>query len=311
MSTLPSISIVTPTLNQRRFIGATIDSVLQQGYPDLEYLVVDGGSTDGTQELLSTYGGELRWISQAGSGQTAAINQGWQLTSGEVIAWINSDDVYAPEALRRVGEYFQSHPEVDIVYGDCDMIDADGQFLKMYPTQSFDFAELVRATINFVPQPATFLRRGVVEKTGPLDESLSYVMDFDYWLRAGLQHDIRYLPERLAALRVHATAKSIAHLGKFAVELVQVYQSFFARDDLPPEILPVKRDALANIHHRAADCAFWAGDIPAARRYIRESFRIRPWPPRALWVWVLFGAPGLSLANRLFGNPYLPGTTEM
>jgi glycosyltransferase involved in cell wall biosynthesis len=311
MNALPSISIVTPTLNQRRFIRETIDSVLQQGYPSLEYLVVDGGSTDGTQELLSAYGEDIRWVSQVGSGQTAAINQGWQLTSGEVIAWINSDDVYAPEALRRVGEYFQRHPEADIVYGDCDMIDANGRFLKMYPTQPFDFVELVRSTINFVPQPATFLRRGVAEKTGLLDESLSYVMDFDYWLRAGLQHDIRYHPEKLAALRVHATAKSIAHLGQFAVELVQIYQSFFARDDLPSKILPIKGEALANIHHRAADCAFWAGDMPAARYYIRESIRMRPWPPKALWVWVLCGALGLSLATRLFGNPYLPGTAKM
>jgi glycosyltransferase involved in cell wall biosynthesis len=311
MSALPSISIVTPTLNQRRFIEATIDSVLQQEYPDLEYLVVDGGSTDGTQELLSSYEGALRWVSQAGSGQTAAINPGWQLTSGEVIAWINSDDIYAPGALRKVGEYFQNHAEVDIIYGDCDMIDADGRYLKVYPTQPFDFVKLVRATINFIPQPATFLRRSVIEKTGPLDESLSYVMDFDYWLRAGLQHDIRYLPEKLAALRLHAMAKSIAQLGKFAVEMVQVYQSFFARDDLPPEIFPVKREALANIHHRAADCAFWAGDMPAARGYIRESFRLRPWPPRVLWAWVLCGAPGRALANRFFGNPYLAGATEV
>jgi glycosyltransferase involved in cell wall biosynthesis len=311
MSALPSISIVTPTLNQRRFIGATIDSVLQQGYPNLEYLVVDGGSTDGTQELLSAYGGDLRWVSQAGSGQTAAINQGWQQTSGEVIAWINSDDVYVSGALLRVGEYFQRHPEVDIVYGDCDMIDANGGVLRMYPARPFDFVELVRSTINFVPQPATFLRRSVVDKTGPLDESLSYVMDFDYWLRAGLQQDIQYLPEKLAALRVHATAKSIAQLGKFAVELVQVYQSFFARDDLPPEIFSAKREALANIHHRAADCAFWAGDMPAARQYIRESFWMRPWPPKALWLWVLSGAPGLSLAKRLFGNPYIPGSVKL
>src|SRR5574341_422297 len=311
MSTLPSISIVTPTLNQRHFIEATIDSVLQQGYPNLDYLVVDGGSTDGTRDLLPAYEGNLRWISQSGTGQTAAINQGWQMASGEVMAWINSDDVYAPEALLRVGEYFQRHPEVDIVYGDCEMIDANGRFLKMYPTRRFDFVELVRSTINFIPQPATFLRRSVLEKTGLLDESLSYVMDFDYWLRAGLQHDIQYLPEKLAALRLHATAKSVAQLGKFAVELVQVYQNLFGRDDLPAEIFPVKRDAMANIHHRAADCAFWAGDIAAARHFIRESFRLRPWPPRALWLWVLSGTPGLYLANRLFGNPYFPGSAEL
>lgn len=310
MSTLPSISIITPTLNQCRFIGTTIASVLHQAYPNLEYLVIDGGSTDGTQELLSNYGEGLHWVCEPDTGQSAAINHGWQRTSGEIIAWINSDDIYAPGALLQVGEYFQLHPEVDIVYGDCDTIDEAGRSLGAYATRPFDFVELVRSTINFIPQPAVFLRRGVIEKTGLLNESLSYVMDFDYWLRAGLHHPFEYLPVKLAALRLHASAKSIARLGNFASELVQVYEGLFARNDLPPAVLAVKRDAMANIHHRAADCAFWAGNISAARHYIRQSFRLRPWPPRALWLWVLFGSPALFLANRLIGNPYLPRAAE-
>jgi glycosyltransferase involved in cell wall biosynthesis len=249
-------------------------------------------------------------MSEPGTGQSAAINHGWRHTSGEVIAWINSDDVYTPGALLRVGEYFQLHPEVDIIYGECDMIDDAGRFLKVYDTRSFDFVELVRSTINFIPQPATFLRRRVIEKSGLLDESLSYVMDFDYWLRAGLYHQVEYLPAKLAALRLHASAKSIAQLGRFAVELVQVYEGLFARNNLPPAVLEIKREAMANIHHRAADCAFWAGNFSAARHYVRQSFQLKPWPPRTLWFWVLFGPFALFLANRLIGNPYLPREAE-
>ncbi|HLA97262.1 MAG TPA: glycosyltransferase family 2 protein, partial [Anaerolineales bacterium] len=310
MNSLPSISIVTPSLNQRHFIEATINSVLHQAYPKLEHIVIDGGSTDGTQELLPTYGEALRWIIEPGSGQSAAINRGWQLASGEVLAWLNSDDLYTPGALRKVGEYFQLHPEVDIVYGECDMIDSRGGVLKAYPTRPFDFVELVRSTINYIPQPAAFMRRGVIENAGWLDERLSFVMDFDYWLRLGLQHKIEYFPEKLAALRLHATAKSVAQLGGFAVELVQMYRKFFSRDDLPSAILAVKREALANIYHRAADCAFWAGNLAAARDYLRRSYRYRSWPPRLLWFWVYSGRVGLFLAGRLFGNPYLPGKAE-
>lgn len=310
MSGLPSISVVTPTLNQRRYIEATIDSVLNQAYPNLEYILVDGGSTDGTQELLPSYGEALHWLIEPSLGQSAAINRGWQLTSGEVIAWLNSDDLYTPGALHKVGEYFQLHPDVDIVYGDCDMIDASGGVLKAYPTRPFDFVEMVRSTINFIPQPATFLRRRVLETVEFLDETLSFVMDFDCWLRAGLQHKIEYIPEKLAALRLHPTAKSVAQLGGFAVELAHIYTAFFSRNDLPPKILAVKRDALANITYRAADCAFWAGDFALARRYIQQSFHYRAWPPRALWFWVYSGSIGLTLAKRLFGNPYLPGIAE-
>lgn len=310
MSALPSISVVTPTLNQRGYIEATIKSVLHQAYPNLEHLVVDGGSTDGTQELLPTYGEHLRWMIEPGKGQSAAINHGWQLASGEVLTWLNSDDIYTPGALYKVGEYFQHHPEVDIVYGNCDMISASGDILKAYPTHPFDLVELVRLTINFIPQPATFIRRRVIEKTGLLDETLSFVMDFDYWLRAGLQHRIEYCPEKLAGLRLHATAKSVAQLGDFAAELVQIYRNFFSRDDLPPAIRAVEGEALANIYHRAADCAFWAGNFTAARRHLRHSTHYRTWPPRALWFWVYSGPVGLFLAERLSGNPYLPGKAE-
>lgn len=310
MSALPTISVVTPTLNQRHYIETTIDSVLQQGYPKLNYMVVDGGSTDGTQELLATYGKGLDWMIEAGIGQSAAINHGWQRSSGEVIAWLNSDDVYTPGTLDTVGEYFQLHPEVDILYGSCDMIDSRSNIIKAYPTRPFDFVELVRSTINYIPQPATFLRRRVIEKAGWLDETLSFVMDFDYWLRAGLQHKIVYFPEKLAELRLHATAKSVAQLGNFAAELVQIYSNFFGRNDLPSEIRAIGHEALANIYLRAADCAFWAGNVAAARHHLHHSFRYRPWPPRALWFWIFAGPVGRFLAEHLFKNPYLPDIAE-
>jgi glycosyltransferase involved in cell wall biosynthesis len=306
MSDLPSISIVTPTLNQASYIKNTVDSVLNQDYPDFEYLVLDGGSVDSTREILDSYGEHLSWRIEPGMGQSRAINLGWQETGGEIIAWINSDDTYYPGTLQRVGDFFRRHPEVDMLYGDCDFVDADGQFLRSYPTRDFDYPALLRRTENFIPQPATFLRRRVLDRVGFLDETLVYVMDFDYWLRTGLSQCVVHLPEKLAALRLQPDAKSIAHLDLFAGELVRVYQKIFSQHRLPQEILDLKRDAMANIYFRAADCAFWGNDLPSARRYAQKSRVYRKWPLRRLWIWIALGRFGSRLVHKLFKNPYYP-----
>jgi glycosyltransferase involved in cell wall biosynthesis len=304
MSDLPSISIVTPTLNQARYIKTTVDSVLTQDYPDFDYLVLDGGSMDGTREILDSYGKRLAWRIEPGISQSKAINQGWRETGGEIITWINSDDTYYPGTIQRVGDFFHQHPEVDLLYGDCDFVDADGQFLRSYPTRDFDYVTLLRKTENYIPQPATFLRRRVLDRIGFLDETLAYVMDFDYWLRVGFSHRVVHLPGKLAALRLQPEAKSVAHLDKFAGELVRVYQKFFSQAGLPQEILDLKRDAMANIYLRAADCAFWGNDLPSARCYAQKSRSYRKWPLRRLWIWIILGRFGSRIAHKLSKNPY-------
>jgi glycosyltransferase involved in cell wall biosynthesis len=304
---LPTISIVTPTLNQGGFIRQTIDSVLSQEYPALDYRVLDAGSRDGTLETLASYGGRLAWQSAPDRGQTDAINRGWAAGGGEILAWINSDDFYLPGALAQVGRYFADHPQIDWLYGGCLLVNGKGEQTGRYPAREFDYMLLVRETHNFIPQPAVFLRRQVFQALGALDENLHFVMDFDYWLRAGLRHRAAYLPVPLAALRLHDSAKSVAQLARFAHELVAVYQRYFASPSLPDAIQRVKRRAMSNIYLRGADCAFWGNSLPEARSMALRSFLLRPLRPRRLFVYLLLGAAGRRLAERAQPNPYTAG----
>ncbi len=300
----PSIALVTPSLNQAAFLPLTIDSVLRQGYPQLDYLVVDGGSTDGTLDILRSYGNRLRWISEPDAGQSSAINKGWRLTQGEIIGWLNSDDLLVPAALERVSAFFAERPEVDFAYGDCDLIDEPGQVTGAYPVQPYDYQRLLFE--NYLPQPATFIRRRLLEEVGWLDERLDFVMDYDYWLRSGVHHAGAYLPSRLAALRLHKSAKSVAQLGKFAAESVRTFQKLFARSDLPQDLRALEKAVMGNVFYRAADSSFWSNRLAAGRTYALESLRCQL-RLRSLWFWLALGRPGRWLAGRLYRNPYFYG----
>lgn len=307
---LPIISIVTPTFNQGSFIRETIDSVLSQDYPRIEYLVVDGGSVDNTLDILQSYGDRLRWISEPDEGQSAAINKGWRMSQGEIIAWLNSDDTYLPGAIRQIVDFLQEHPEIEAVYGDCDYVDVAGRFVQPYPTQSYSYLELVSQTVNYIPQPATFIRRRILKSIGDLDESLHQVMDLDYWLRLGVCHTMAYLPVRLATLRLHPTAKSLRGLGHFASELVPIYRKLFSRSDLPLAIRAIESLSMSNIYYRASTCAFWAGYFQEARRYALRGWRYAPFNLRTPLLFVLLGRIALRVMERWRGNPFLLGLTH-
>lgn len=302
---LPLVSVVSPSYNQGRFIAQAIDSVLSQDYAHIEYLVVDGGSTDETLDILRRYGERLHWISEPDDGQTAAINKGWRLVHGEVIAWLNADDTYLPGAVKQAASFLQAHPEVDAAYGDCDYTDEEGRTLRPYPTRPYDYVELVRSAFNYIPQPATFIRRRALESVGYLDESLHYVMDLDYWLRLGVQHSIAHLPKRLATLRLHQTAKSIQQVASFPAELVYTYRRLFASPDLPRCVRDIETDAMSNVYYAAAYCAFWSGHHREARRYGLQSWR-RGRRFRRLFPLLVLGEVGLKVAERWQGNPFTP-----
>jgi glycosyltransferase involved in cell wall biosynthesis len=202
-----TFSIVTPSLNQGEYIERTIRSVLDQGYPSVEYIVCDGGSTDHTPSVLQRFADRIRAIAEPDAGQAAAVNKGIQLTSGEVIGWLNSDDLYRPGALHCAAEFLLEHPEVDLMYGDADLIDGQDRPLGRYATEPWHPDRLPRRP--FLCQPAVFFRRRVVERFGPLDDALRYCMDYEYWLRlAAGGARVAYLPVVLAASRIHADAKS-------------------------------------------------------------------------------------------------------
>jgi len=210
---LPKISIITPTLNQAEFIERTICSVLGQNYPDLEYLIFDGGSTDGTQEILRKYSPWVRWWSEPDGGQSHAINKGLSLCNGEIIGYINSDDEYESEALFKVGEFFSTHPNAMWVTGRCKIIDVNDKeiysLISIYKYMLLRFHHPKLLTIvDYIAQPATFWRRKIVQEIGLFDERLRFVMDYDYWLRISQHYPLWVINDYLAKFRVYPTSKT-------------------------------------------------------------------------------------------------------
>ncbi len=175
---LPRISLVTPSFNQGEFIRDTVESVLSQQYPDLEYRVVDGGSKDETVSILESYGPDLLWTSEKDAGQGNAINKAFARATGEIISYLNSDDTYLPGTLHYVGEFFASHPEVDVIYGDGYFMDGQGEVLEPYPTRYFNWETFAEEC--YICQPTVFFRRRVLTEVGLMDQDLQFCMDYDF-----------------------------------------------------------------------------------------------------------------------------------
>lgn len=204
------VSVVTPSFNQGRFIPATIESVLGQSAPDVQYIVVDGGSSDNTVDLLRSYGDRLEWVSEPDNGQTDAINKGLRRASGEVVAYLNSDDVYLPGTLAKVVAIFEQEPEVDVVYGDFHAIDEFGRLIDEVKTIAYDPNILLYDT-SYICQPASFYRRSLLDRIGLFDDSLRFLMDYEFFLRAAkLKARFRMIPEALAAIRFHGECKTLS-----------------------------------------------------------------------------------------------------
>lgn len=199
------VSIITPSYNQGMFIEETIKSVLYQDYPDIEYIVVDGGSTDGTLEILRKYEGRLRWISEKDHGQSDAINKGFGMARGDIFTWLNSDDTYLSGAVRKAVEFLKAHPQVKMVYGKGYLIDENSKIIGECPTEPFNIERLSR--YNYIYQPSAFFRAEVLNTIGMLDENLHYSMDLDLWIRIAKNFKVEYLPEFLATFRLHKDSK--------------------------------------------------------------------------------------------------------
>jgi glycosyltransferase involved in cell wall biosynthesis len=211
------LSFVIPTRNQAQFIAQCIDGCLAQQIADSEIVVADGASTDHTVDVLRSYGDRIRWVSEKDRGQSDAINKGVRMASGELVAWINSDDYYAgPHVVQRLVDAFAADPELDIAYGDGERVDVGGAYLGPYRSRAIArVAQIVTHPASFVLQPSLMFRRQLFLDVGGLDAELHYPMDYELWIRMfEAARATRYLPEVIARARYHTDAKSIAAMGK-------------------------------------------------------------------------------------------------
>jgi glycosyltransferase involved in cell wall biosynthesis len=204
-----SFSIIVPCLNHARLMERTIQSVLSQDYEPLELIVVDGGSSDGTVEILQRYSEDIKWVSEKDRSQSDAYNKGYRMSSGEVIGSLGAGDMYPPGAIEKAASYFQEHSDVDVIYGGCLKVDEEGRITGKHATEEFNYDRLLNQA-DYINQEAAFIRRKVLEKVGFMDVELHYAMDLDLWLRIGKSGEfkIRRVPDTLAIFLSHHDRKT-------------------------------------------------------------------------------------------------------
>ncbi|MCM3878062.1 MAG: glycosyltransferase [Thermoanaerobaculia bacterium] len=294
MTGFPRISLVTPSLDQGKFIRATIESVLSQGYPNLDYRVHDGGSTDETLAVLREFEPRVTFVSEKDAGQADAINRGLATATGEVLGYLNSDDVLRPGALAAVGEAFALDPELLFVWGRASYLDEAGNAVSPYLARPDAIERLADAC--FIAQPAAFFRRKVWEEIGPFDTSLHHAMDYDYWLRIAARYPrskMRFVDSELAGCRMHADAKTVAGWTRALAEIFALVKRRTGYVSLWWCV--AKWDHLTDGRSQATDPhpVPWRAYPPAILEFMRRN-------PARLWGRGLRGAP-TALARRLAG----------
>jgi glycosyltransferase involved in cell wall biosynthesis len=242
ISSGPPISIVMPSFNQEPFIEEAIRSVLLQGYGDLEFIVIDGGSTDGTVDIIRKYEPWLSfWVSERDSGQADALSKGFGRSTGKILAWLNSDDIYCKEALRLVGRYYSEYPETGLLYGDTEVIGADHGVIHRIRGQDANLELLL--TRNIIPQPSAFFSRQAFENAGGINSDLHFIMDYELWIRMMLQGvRLHYVPQLLSRFRWYQISKSGSYSTQFGYEYLSFLEKLF-RDPHSERLIKNKLNA--------------------------------------------------------------------
>ncbi|GIW82751.1 MAG: hypothetical protein KatS3mg105_4558 [Gemmatales bacterium] len=250
-STYPLVTVITPTYNRGPFLAETIESVLAQNYPNLEYIVLDDGSTDDTLAVVRPYRHRLRYERHENQGETRTVNKGWSKARGDFIMVVNSDDPILPGLLPTAVEFMERHPELLMVYPDWIVIDAKSKPIQTVQALDYDYQEMIKIW-GCVPGPGALMRRRAIELEPSRDIRYRYVADFEYWLRLGLHGPFARLPKVLATHRHHGDSAGVAQAARIARELVALAHEFFDRPGLPDDIRRLRRRALASAHFDAA-----------------------------------------------------------
>ncbi len=254
------MSVVIPCLNRARYLVPTIQSVLDQDYGRIECIIIDGGSTDGTIDILKSYGDKIKWASEPDRGHADAINKGWQRSQGKILAWLNADDVWVvPSAASQAVAYLEAHPDVDVVYGDCGATDDDGNLVGMSYLHEWDLEYAVEHCDHCIPQPAAFIRRRALDKVGGLDAAFYQKKDHELWLRIGLVGKIAHTPVLLAHAR---STKGLSYDGRTAAPAcIQVTKRFYSLPNIPPALQRKRARAFSNSYLRGMGYAFAGGHL--------------------------------------------------
>lgn len=273
------MSIVTPSYNQVDFLEQTIRSVLEQDYPQIEYLVVDGASTDESVGIIKKYEDKIAWwVSEKDSGQGEAINKGLARATGDILAWLNSDDYYLPNAVSSAVKVFQQNPDVVLVYGDMLAVDESGQTFNTLKYQQLSLEDLL--CFQIIGQPAIFFRREAYEKAGGLDTTFHFLLDHHFWIRIASHGKILHIPQTWAAARYHAQAKNRLKAAEFGREAFRILDWAKKQPGLAESVGGVERRARASAHRVDARYRLDAGQSAAALGAWFRALLIHP--PTAL-----------------------------
>ncbi len=286
------VSLITPSYNQASYLEQTMRSVLGQDYPDIEYIVIDGASTDGSVEIIRRYADRLAyWVSEKDRGQAEAINKGFARAHGEIVAWLNSDDTYLPGAVTAAVKAFDEHPEAVLVYADMLAVDEHGQTTNTLKYQQLTLEDLL--CFQIIGQPAVFMRRSALEKAGGLDLTFHFLLDHLLWIRIAEQGRIVHINQTWAAARYHAEAKNRAKAAEFGREAFRILETVERDSNLAPAFAKVRKRATASAHRVDARYLLDGGQPAAALSAWMRALVIHP--PTALKRMNIFVSTLLNL----------------
>ncbi len=288
------VSIITPSYNQASYLEQTITSVLNQDHADIEYIVVDGGSTDNSVDIIKKYSNRLAyWTSEKDNGQADAINKGFTKATGEVIAWLNSDDYYLDGTVSAAVKIFDENPDVGLVYGNMLAVDEHGKTFNALNYKQLTLEDLL--CFQIIGQPAVFMRRSVLQKTSGLDSTFHFLLDHHLWIQLAQLGRILHVPQTWAAARYHAAAKNRAQAAEFGREAFRILDWAEQNESLAPILNRVARRARAAAHRVNARYLLDGGQPWLALQAWAYALNIHP--PTALARLNILGSVLLRLAN--------------
>jgi len=271
----PLVTVITPAYNRADYLAEVIDSVLDQDYPRIEYIVIDDGSTDATWDVIQRYSDRIVAVRHENMGETRTVNAGFEMAKGEIVGIVNSDDPLLPGALRAIVGELEADKRIVVVYPDWNMIDGSGELVEHITTREYSYVDMLR-THHCVPGPGAFFRKSLADQLGGRDPQFRFIADFDFWLRAGLVGPFRRIPQTLATFRWHPGGASSAARGRaMALEHIRLVEKIYDLPSLPSEAKRLRREAFSSANYIAGVVS---GDRPSFRReaYFLKAIVLSP-----------------------------------